>query len=96
MDSFIFGFIIIVLLAAFIFYVQEANKEKAKLINALVSKNPEDFRNLILADKVQQIKTPTQVAPDLVPENQLSQQEWENAIHETLNKQQEEDAGEAQ
>ena len=90
MDSIVFGFIIIVLLIAFGFYVWETNKEKAKLVNALVAKNPEQYRDLTLADKVEHIKQQPMTPPDLVPEQNLSQQEWENAIANQLKESKEE------
>lgn len=80
----VFGFIIVSLLASFILYVKESNAEKAKLINALIAKSPEQFRDLNLADKVEPIKPEPPKPPDLIPIGQLSDEEFDRHIQEEL------------
>lgn len=82
--EFVFGFIIIALLGSFVLYVKESNAEKAKLINALVAKSPEQFRDLNLADKVAPIKPETQKQPDLVSIDQMSEEEFDKHIKQQL------------
>ena len=84
MDAVVFGLMFIALIGAFAYYVRETNQEKSKLINALVAKNPEQLRDLTLADKVVKIKQQPLTPPDLVPENALSHEEWLSAIKNGL------------
>ncbi len=80
------GLVSLSLVIAFVFYVRESNKEKAKLINALIAKTPEQARDLDLADKVAPIQpavTPQQ--PDLVPLENVDEEEFEQHIKEQLN-----------
>lgn len=84
MTEIVFGLIIIALLAAFVLYVKESNAEKAKLINALVAKNPEQFRDLNLADKVEPIKPPEQQLPDLVSLDNMSEEDFDKHIQDQL------------
>ena len=58
--------------------------EHAKLINALIARNPEQMRDLTLADKVQPIKPQEQSQPDLVPESSLSEEDFDLAIKSQL------------
>ncbi len=91
MTDILFGIIIsvlfmvyIALLVAFTFYVQETNKEKAKLINALIAKTPEQARDLNLSDKVQPIHLPKVVPSDLIPMEQLSDDDFDKHIQSEL------------
>ena len=61
-------------------YVWEKNKEVSKLVNALVAKTPEQFRDLTLADKVEPIKTPVSTEPDFVPESELTDEKFKELI----------------
>lgn len=81
----ILGFISLGLIIAFVFYVSETNKEKAKLVNALIAKTPEQARDLNLADKVTPIKPITQAPSDIVPIDSLSDEEFDKHIAEQLN-----------
>jgi hypothetical protein len=83
MIELVFGLIIIALLAAFVLYVKESNAEKAKLINALVAKSPEQFRDLNLADKVAPLK-PDVKPPDIIPLDQMTDEEFDNHIAQQL------------
>ena len=57
-------------------YVYEKNKEVAKLINAIVAKSPEQFRDLELTDKVKPIESPKVEAPDFIPESEVSDEKF--------------------
>jgi hypothetical protein len=83
-ESIVTGVICLVLIGAFVLYVKETNKEKAKLINALIAKTPEQARDLTLADKVAPIKPQPQAPSDLIQESQLSQDEFEDQIKREL------------
>ena len=71
--------IIVALLAYHFFYVKEVNKERAKLLNAVLSKNAVEFRDLELTDKVATI-TPQPTEPDLIPESDLTDEEFSKVI----------------
>lgn len=77
----------ILLIGSFGWYIHQTNKEKAKLINALIAKKPEDMVHMTLADQ-------TTIKPevgsdikdsDLVPMEQLSDEEFDNHIAKQLN-----------
>lgn len=82
MIDFILGGIIIVLIAGFGWYVHETNRERSKLVNSLLSKTPQDYVNMTLADQTQ-IK-PEVKHEDIVTEDQLSQDEWEDRLADSL------------
>ena len=84
MVDLIFGIIILGLIAAFVLYVKESNAEKAKLINALIAKSPEQFRDLNLADKVAPIKPEPPQPPDIIPTDQMSEEEFDKHIQQQL------------
>ena len=79
MIDLILALVIIALLAFIAWERHETRKEQAKLINALVSKNAQEMVNLELSDKTQ-IKAEIPKEPDLIPEGDLPQKEWEEAI----------------
>lgn len=62
------GLIAIAELIAFGAYVYLSNKEKAKLINALISKQPSDYINATLADHTK-IETPKVEEQDIAIED---------------------------
>jgi hypothetical protein len=80
----LFFVVYIALLVVFLFFMRETNREKSKLINALLAKTPEQMRDLTLADKVRPISPPSEVQSDLIPEGESSLEEWESAIHNQL------------
>ncbi len=95
LDTFLF--LIIALLVGVIVYVlHQAQKErkiiaeqhtidKNKLINALVARKPEELRDLTLADKVGPIApAPEQKPPDMIPMEQLSDEDFDSAIQDQL------------
>lgn len=65
--------------------VHEKNKEVSKLVNALVAKTPEQFRDMTLADKVEPIRAPTVQPPDLVAEDEVSDEKFAELIHKEVN-----------
>jgi len=72
-----------VIIAQYVFHyltVKESNKEKTKLIHALISKNAEQMRDLELTEKVAPIKPMMETAPDLVEERELSDEDFEKAL----------------
>ena len=61
---------------------QEYNnrRERAKFINALIAKTTEQFRDLELTDKVKPIKPPEKVEPTLIPESDLTDEEFAKTV----------------
>lgn len=82
MDNTIIGLIILgilnlILIAGHFLYVKETNKEKAKLINAIISRSATELRDLELTEKVKPIQTAVISAePSLIPEAELSDEEF--------------------
>lgn len=54
-------------------------KERAKLFNAIMSKNNQEFKELELTDRTQIKVKPSEEMPDLVPTDSLSDEDWEKA-----------------
>ena len=76
----------ILLLAGLLFYEkQEGKHERQELVNALVAKSVNDFRDLKLADKVKPIEPPERIEPNLIPEGDLSDQEFKQIIEKETN-----------
>ena len=80
----LFG-IILVLLGGFGWYVREQERFKSKLINAILAKDGNEFRDLELTDKVKPIKPPIQTPPDFVPESELTDEEFSKLHNIQLN-----------
>ena len=71
--------VIIILFVFLAWHGHEGRIERAKLINALLSKNAQELANLEMADKTKiKVKVPKQ--PDEIPLDSLPQKEWEEAI----------------
>lgn len=85
MTELIFGVIIVSLLAGFMFFIREEKRERAKLINALIAKTAQDAVNLGLTDKLAPLKPQEEKAPDMVPLDQLTEEEFDNHISQELN-----------
>ena len=49
----------------------ENRKERSQLINAIIARTPEQYRDLELTDKVKSIEAPVKTEPDLIPENEI-------------------------
>lgn len=75
--------IILILCGLLAWHEREARLERAKLINALISKNAQEMVNLDLADKTQiKAETPQLQKSDLIPIENLEQEVFEKAIKE--------------
>mgnify|MGYP001592667823 CR=1 FL=1 len=71
--------VIIALLAFIGWKEREGRLEKNKLINALLAKNATEMVNMDLADKTE-IKTEKPKTDDLVPPENLNDEEWKEAV----------------
>jgi hypothetical protein len=68
-------FVILALVALIAWQEYHNRKERAKLINAILSKNVNDFKDLELADKTKiEIKPPKD--PNLIPMEGLTDDQW--------------------
>ena len=75
--------IVIALLCGLLgFEKYQSGKERGKLINALISKTPEDMAMLETTDKAKPAKQKKQ--EDLIPEDSLSQEELEDLIKKEI------------
>jgi hypothetical protein len=73
--------IIILALLAFIAYShREHAKEREKLVNAVIAKTPEQYRDLQLASKVAQIKPEPPMPLDFIPENEMNDEEFQDKV----------------
>ncbi len=85
MTELILAGIIVVLLGGFGWFVREQNRERSKLINAILAKDSQEYVNRTLADSTQVLKpevNPTD--PDLLPMDQLSEEDFDKHIQATL------------
>ena len=71
--------VILALISYHGYYVREVNKERKKLINALVSKNAQEMTNHELADKTK-IEPVTPKPPDFIPSENLTEEQFDNMI----------------
>ena len=62
----------------------ENKKERAKWINAFISKTPEQYRDLELTEKVKPITPPVKTEPDLIPENEAGDKQFEDFINKEI------------
>ena len=72
------------LIVAFGFYVKEHNQEKARLINAILSKDSQDYVQRTLAENTKIEPEINKKDPDLVPFEQLNDEQFDKHIQETL------------
>ena len=72
--------IILALITMLMWEKRENKKERARFINALIAKTPEQFRDLELTEKVKPIIPPIPLPPDLVPESDLNDEEFKEVI----------------
>jgi hypothetical protein len=76
----ILGFVI-ACLVGLLFYEKEAHaKERRDLVNAIIAKTPDQLSNLRMSEKVKPVKPSINVAPDLVAERDLSDDEFKKYI----------------
>ena len=80
MTEIIFGSIILALIGVILYDKHENKKERSKLINAILSKTPEQFRDLELADKVKPIETPKKAEPEFVAESEITDKQFQEMI----------------
>jgi len=71
--------LVIIALVALIGWQEYNNrKERAKLVNAIIGKNAQEVASLDLADKTE--ITSKTVKPDIIPMENMSDDEWEKAL----------------
>ena len=68
--------VIIALIALLGWQEFQNRKERAKLINAIMSKSTAEFRDLELTDKTEIKVKPNNEIPDLIETDQLNDEDW--------------------
>jgi hypothetical protein len=76
----ILGVVILGLFGVIIWDRYEVKKERSKFINALIAKTPDQFRDLELKDKVKPIDPPIQKEPEFTPENEMTDDKFQEMI----------------
>ena len=72
---------VIVFLLVSLGYEKWENKQiLAKLINALLSKTPQEFRDLELTEKVKPIEVPKKTEPEFIAESEIPDEKFEEMI----------------
>ena len=84
MIELILGSIVFGLIGVIVYERGEHRKTQSKLLNAIMSKSPEQFRDLELADKVKPIESPKRVEPDLIAEHDLDDKQFQEMISKGL------------
>ena len=79
-ETIVLGLIILALLGLLAWQDYNGRKERAKLINALVAKTVNEFRDLELTEKVKPITPPIVKEPDLIHESEISDEKFEEMI----------------
>ena len=74
--------VILALLLYMTWEQRERRREHAKLINAIVSKTPEQMRDLEFVDKVQVPKIEKPQVDEFIDPNNLSDDKWQEVITE--------------
>lgn len=73
----ILSIVILVLSGLLIWRESQSQKERTRLINAVIAKTPQQFKDL----ETPSINTQEPILPpDLVPQEELSQEQWEKAV----------------
>jgi len=72
--------IIVILFGMLVWEKRENKKERERFTNALIAKTPEQFRDLELTSKVKPITPEPQKPPDLVPEGDLTDDEFRSLM----------------
>jgi len=80
MIELILGLTILALIGVILYEKHENKRERSKLINALLAKTPEQFRDLELADKVKPIETPKKAEPEFVAESEITDKQFQEMI----------------
>jgi len=76
--------IVVAVLVYHAYYVREVNKEKSKLINALISKSAAELRDLELTEKVKPIEPPIVKEQDLIPEAEATDEEFAKVMEKEV------------
>ena len=84
MTEIIFGAIIVGLMGLLVYEKYENKQERSKFINALLSKTPEQFRDLELTEKVKPIEAPQKAEPEFVAEQDMSDKEFQEMIKKDI------------
>ena len=84
MTELVLAFVVVMLLVYIAWSAYEAKLERKQLINAILAKTPEQLRDLNLADKVVIQTAPPNTQPDLVPINEMSEDDFDTHIKEQL------------
>ena len=80
MTEILFVFIIVTLLGLLAWEKNENKKERARFLNALIARTPEQYRDLELTAKVKPIESPAKTEPDFVPESDIEDQKFQELI----------------
>ena len=80
MTEIILGLIITALLVILAWEKNENKKERARFINALIARTPEQFRDLELTEKVKPIQPPVKTEAEFIPESEVSDKQFEELI----------------
>ncbi len=78
------GIVLLGVLGLFGWYITESNKEKAKLVNALIARTSKEMSDLTIADQTQIKIKPVDSTPDLVPVDSMSDDEFDEHIKREL------------
>lgn len=80
----ILGWVIVVLSVLLVWEKNENKKERARWMNALIAKTPEQYRDLELTAKVKPIKPPVKTEPEFIPESEISDKKFEELINQEI------------
>lgn len=80
----ILGLVIIALFALLVWEKNENKKERAKFINALIARTPEQYRDLELTEKVKPIEPSVKKEPEFIPESDLTDKQFEELINKEV------------
>ena len=80
----ILGSIIMALISVLVYERYENKKERLKMLNALMSRTPEQFRDLELTDKVKPIETPKRSAPEFIAESELTDEQFRKVMKNNI------------
>lgn len=80
MTELTFGIIIIAILVGFGWYIREQNRERSKLINAILAKDSQEYVNRTLAENTKIVPEINAKDPDLIPVDELNDDQWEAHI----------------
>lgn len=78
------GGVIVALLGVLVWEKREHRKEQSQWINALIAKTPEQYRDLELTQKVKPIVAPKSSEPTLVPEGDMTDEEFKKQIEQEV------------